>query len=75
MKGRASWRIALAVLTAVFLAASPAGAVTACESLASLAHPNAKIDSAGMAPGGAFAQRGSLDTAAGNEFRDLRIGR
>ena len=54
-----SWSILLVVLFVIGLfGAAPAAAATSCENLASLALPNAKINSAQMVAAGAFVQPG-----------------
>lgn len=62
MNQRAS--IFLFLLTVMLLGAASAAAATACEDLARLALPNAKIDSAQMVAAGAFVQPGGRGGAA-----------
>ena len=54
-------------LTVMLVGPAPAAAATACENLASLALPNAKIDSAQMVAAGAFVQPGGRGGAARGE--------
>src|SRR5881396_2419462 len=62
------WSICAAVLLAVMLlGAARLTAATTCENLASLALPNATIDSAQMVAAGAFVQPGGRGGAARGE--------
>ena len=66
-------RISNFLILAALLAAIPAVAATTCENLASVALPNAKIDSAQMVAAGAFVQPGAAGQRANqaNPFAKL----
>src|SRR2546422_1733747 len=69
MNPRASLLAASIFLMFMWIEAAPAGAATSCEKLASLALPNAKIDSAQMVAAGAFVQPGRGQAA--NPYANL----
>ena len=66
-------RISTLIILAALFAAIPAVAATTCENLASVALPNAKIDSAQMVAAGAFVQPGGAGQRANavNPFAKL----
>jgi feruloyl esterase len=61
------WVILMTVFVIVMFGAAPATAATSCENLASLALPNAKINSAQTVAAGAFVQPGGRGEAARGE--------
>jgi feruloyl esterase len=61
----------VAALAAMLVGGLQAGAATTCENLASLALPQAKIDSAQMVPAGTFMQPGGGGRGASNAFANL----
>src|SRR6516165_1408540 len=61
----------IALIVLVSMQSVPAHAATPCEKLASLALPNAKIDSAQMVAADAFVPPAGLGARGGNPFANL----